>query len=79
MVGGMHGFWTEVHEKGFAWCDLFGVSNEVDSPVHYILIQCVSLFWSFGRVYGMIVVDQFRVILMCITSSKTIEALEPPS
>jgi len=35
----MHGSWAEVHKKRFDGCDLFGVGNELDSFVHYVLIS----------------------------------------
>ena len=53
--------------KGLLGATCLESAMKLDSPVHYIFIQCVALFWSFGRVCGMIIIDQLRIILVCIT------------
>jgi len=56
------------NQKRLVGCDLFGISNELDSPVRQTLIQGVAFFGSPGRMYEMIIVGQLRVILVSFAS-----------
>ena len=76
VMGRVHGAGTEIHEERLVGGDLFGVRDEADSLIHQVLGQVVAFFgglFSFNRV---VVIYQFRIVLVGLAAQKTVEALE---
>ena len=72
----VHGPGAEVHEEGLVGRHLFGVGDEADGLVHQVLGDVIALLRRLGRLHLVVVVDQFRVVLVGLAAEKAVVALK---
>ena len=78
-MGGVLRAGAEVHEEGFVGRDLLGVGDEADGLVDQVFGEVVALFGCLLRLDGMVVVDQFRIVLVGVAAEEAVVALEAAS
>src|SRR5208283_1860003 len=76
MMGCVHCAWAEIHEERLVWSDLLGVCDEANSLIHQVFCQVVALFRSLFSFYRVVVVYQFRIVLVCLAAQKAVESLK---
>ena len=72
----MHGAGGEVKEERLVGCDLLGIGDETDGLVHEVFCEVVALFGRLLRLHLVVVVDEFRIVLVGVAAQKAVEALE---
>ena len=66
----------EVRKERLVGGHLFGVGDEADRPIRQVLAQVVPFLGRLLRFDPMVVVRQFRVVLVGVAGQKTVVALE---
>ena len=64
----VHGSRAEVHEERFVGRHLLGFSNKTDGFVYQVFRQVIAFFRCFFLLDNVVVVDQFRVILLRVAT-----------
>ncbi len=79
VMGRVHSPGAEMQVKRLVGGDLLGISDELDRLVGQVLGQVVTLLGCSRWLDLVVVVDQVGVVLVGVTTQKTVVALEAPA